>query len=109
MGIEQNRDGKYEKEITTRSGGKYNETVYPYVVSCDYCAKKAYKMGETPGDAADLARKDNFTTVPAKSIALPSKWSCKSCKEKMCAKPSEAGLEGAFKKLERVVQSKKTG
>lgn len=104
MGIEQNRDGKYEKEIITRSGSKYNETVYPYVVSCDFCSKKAYKMGETPGDAADAARKDNFATIPSKSIHLPSKWACKSCKEKMAG-----GLEGALKKHESVVHSKKTG
>jgi hypothetical protein len=61
--------------------GKYVEEYRPFLVRCDFCGRDAHKPGDTPGDAADAARKDGYTTIPAKIPALPSKWSCRSCKE----------------------------
>jgi hypothetical protein len=82
MPIKQSKDEHYTKKITSFSGSTYSEEVFPYLVYCDYCDHPAFKNGETAGEAADMARKDNFITVKAKSVSLPSKWQCKSCQEK---------------------------
>lgn len=109
MGIEQSRTGSYQKEVMTRSGSVYNETVFPWKCSCDFCGKEAHKMGENAGEAADAARKDNFTTVPSKSITLPSRWACTSCKEKIDS-GKKFPLVDAMKHTTNVRdQSKKTG
>lgn len=82
MPIEQSKSS-YQKEITLRGGGKFSETIRPWRCRCDYCGKEAYKEGETPGDAADVARKDGFSTIPSKIATHPSKWACATCKEKL--------------------------
>jgi hypothetical protein len=82
MTIEQSKSEHYTKKITSFSGSVYNEEIYPWRVVCDFCSKPAFASGEDPGSSADAARKDNFITVPSKSVALPSKWKCLECQKK---------------------------
>jgi len=83
MAIEQSRQSLYQKDVVTRGGSKYSEPVYPWKCHCDFCNKEAHKWADTAGDAADMARKDGFSLVPAKAVALPMKWQCRACKEKV--------------------------
>ncbi len=90
MAIKQNKDLRYTKKMTSFSGASYSEEVFPWIVDCDGCGKQAHGHGDDPGLASDNARRDHFTTVPSKSLALPSKWYCKSCRELIDAKKGDA-------------------
>lgn len=72
-----NSGKRYTKDLP---GGLWMDVV-PFQCSCDWCGKTAYKSGEDPGDAADAARKEGFSTVSV-GAAEPMKWACKECKSK---------------------------
>jgi hypothetical protein len=49
---------------------------------CDFCGGKTRRYGFlNPGDAADAARKEGWTTVPA-GLGQPMRWKCRSCVER---------------------------
>lgn len=49
-----------------------------FITQCDYCGVQAKKTGPEPGDAAENARKEGFTTVSIR-VELPMKWACSKC------------------------------
>jgi hypothetical protein len=77
MAIEQT-----SKSFTRKLPGGFWEEINPSRVICDHCGKAAAKQGNTPGDAADAARKDGFSLVHGRFLA-PLKWACNGCKDTM--------------------------
>jgi hypothetical protein len=66
----------------TQSGSRHQTdfggTVIGWVVSCDTCRTKAKRDAEDPGDAAERARKEGFTTKPM-GRGEPMAWVCPKC------------------------------
>ena len=50
-----------------------------WALTCDDCGVRTTGQGETPGDAADQARKEGFSTKPGPTLTEPLTWACSGC------------------------------
>lgn len=57
---------------------------YSYVIQCDFCSWEVPSPKDTPGDAADEARRRGMITVPGVRLTDPSSWCClnEQCRKK---------------------------
>lgn len=73
---------KSDKLISRKNNFGLREEFFPWRCRCDYCGRDASRAGDSPGDAADLARKEGFVPVNV-GMFDPMKWSCANCKTTM--------------------------
>jgi len=50
------------------------------VAQCDFCRREAERVGDDPGEAAEQARKEGFSTVKNPTPGGPRLWWCGKCK-----------------------------